>query len=125
MIVFAPSVIADRLKALSRALDAGGAGGKILLYGGTRPAAGAAASGPLVTFTLHWPCLAGVTGGTLTLQNPDPAMATATGTVTWARFTDSTGAWVLDCDAGGLIDVAGAVQAGGEVTLTLASLSEV
>ena len=41
MMTFSDAVIADRLKALTRALDAKATGGKLLLYGGTQPAAGA------------------------------------------------------------------------------------
>lgn len=122
-ISYAQAVIADRLTALTRALDAGGAGGRVLLFAGTRPTAGAAATGALATFTLPWPCLDNVTGSTLTIKAPAPAMVQTSGEVTWVRMTDSTGAWVLDCDAAGL--VSGPVQAGGELTLAALTLSEV
>ena len=122
-ISYAQAVIDDRLKALTRALDAGGAGGKVLLYGVNRPVAGSTATGPLATFTLPWPCLDGVSGKTLTIKAPAPAMVQASGEATWVRMTDSAGNWVLDCDAAGI--VAGTLQAGGELTLAALTLTEV
>lgn len=134
MITFSDAVIEDRLKALTRALDAKSTGGKLLLYGGIQPAAGTATSQTvLVELVFPKPSAVSVVNKILTIANPVADMALADGAVTWARLVDGDGGWVADCDAGGQESTAvvriqnenGEVFAGGSVTVTLAQLKEV
>lgn len=134
MITFSDAVISDRLKALTRALDAKTAGGKLLLYGGTQPAAGASTSQTvLCELVFPKPSAGTVANKILSINNPAAAMALADGTVTWARLVDGDNVWIADCDAGGQGSTAvvriqnenGEVYAGGSVTVALAQLKEV
>lgn len=134
MMTFSDAVIEDRLKALTRALDAKASGGKLLLYSGTQPAAGAAtAQTVLVELVFPKPSAVTVANKILTIANPVADMALADGTATWARLVDGDGIWIADCDAGGQSSTAvvriqnetGEVFAGGSVTVTLAQLKEV
>lgn len=91
--------------AAAGAVDAGAAGGKLTIYGGAQPASPDTAVGAqpvLVEFTLGDPAFAGpVDGGagaTATGNPVDPVPATATGTATWFRITDSDGDAVIDGD---------------------------
>lgn len=102
-LAFSTTVIQNRLKALTNALDGGGAAGKILLYDGTRPGtAGAAVTTQnlLATQLFALPSAGTISGTTLTLLTGAPVLASANGLSTWARFTDSTGAFVADMDVG-------------------------
>ncbi|QPF36521.1 hypothetical protein H0S57_08155 [Acinetobacter johnsonii] len=134
MISFSNAVKSDRLQAFTRALDAGSGGGKIRLYGGTQPAAGAAHSQALLCeLTLPKPSAISVTGGILTIASPFSGMALMDGVVTWCRLSDSAGSFVADCDAGGsastavfrIQNEAGEVFAGGQVIVNQAQLKEV
>ena len=134
ILTFSNAVKSDRLQAFTRALDAGGAGGKIKLYGGTQPAAGAAHSQELLSeLILPKPSAVSVENGVLTITAPFSAMALHDGIVTWCRLTDSAGNWVADCDAGGSTSMAvfriqnanGEVFAGGQVIVSQAQLKEV
>lgn len=131
---FSDSVKSDRLQAFTRALDAGGAGGKIKLYGGTQPEAGAVHSQELLSeLTIPKPSAVGVENGILTIAAPFSALALADGIVTWCRLMDSEGNWVADCNAGGSASNAvlriqnanGEVFAGGQVIVSQAQLKEV
>ena len=131
-ISFSAAVVSDRLRALTRALDSGGTGGKLLIYGGTQPAAGASASGVLAIFTFPVPSLDGVTGSTLTLNEPPAALVSATGDATWGRLTDGAGNWIADVTVGvtgsGAVIVIDSdtptVYAGAQLTVTVATLTE-
>ena len=134
MMTFSDAVIADRLKALTRALDAKTSGGKLRLYGGTQPAAGATTSQTLLCeLVFPKPSAGSVSNKILSINNPAAAMALADGTVTWARLVDGDNVWIADCNAGGQASTAvvriqnadGTVYAGGSVTVTLAQLKEV
>ena len=134
MISFSNAVKSDRLQAFTRALDAGGGGGRIRLYGGIQPVAGAAHSQTLLCeLVLPKPSAASVTNGILTIASPFSAMALVSGTVTWCRLSDSAGNFVADCDAGGsastavfrIQNEAGEVFAGGQVIVNQAQLKEV
>lgn len=102
-LAFSPTVIQNRLKALTNALDAGGSAGKVLLFDGTRPSqAGGAVTTQrlLASQPLAYPSAGGITGLTLTIQWGAPVLGSASGLATWARFTDSNGNFVADMDAG-------------------------
>lgn len=133
-ITFSNAVKSDRLQAFTRALDAGSAGGKIKLYGGTQPPAGTTHSQQLLCeLTLPKPSASGVVDGTLTIAAPFSGMALLDGIVSWCRLSDSAGNWVADCDAGGSESSAvfriqnpnGEVFAGGQVIVSQAQLKEV
>jgi hypothetical protein len=93
-----------RCDAIKTAIDAGAGAGTIKFYTGTQPAtADTALSGNtlLGTLTFTDPSAPAASGGVLTFSaiTQDTA-ADATGTATWARIADSTGATVFDCDVG-------------------------
>ncbi|CAJ0858324.1 hypothetical protein [Ralstonia mannitolilytica] len=97
------TVINNRLKALTNALDGGGAAGSMLLYGGTRPSqAGGAITDQklLAKQPLAYPAAGGISGLTLTIRWGNPVLGSASGLATWARFVDSNGTFVADMDAG-------------------------
>lgn len=91
-----------RMDLIKTALDAGSGAGTIKIYSGTQPATGAALSGNtlLATITLADPSAASASGGVLTLTTPAATTVSTSGTATWARFEDSTGAFVMDADVG-------------------------
>lgn len=86
---------------LLTALDAGGGPGIVEIYNGTIPATVATAvttQTKLGTLTLSDPA-GTVTDGMLTLSAiTQDSSADASGTATWARLKDSTGAAVADVD---------------------------
>ena len=92
------SVKTARLAALRDAIDSGTGTAQLILYGGTRPAAGGPGTTALGTAGLPTPC-GSVAGNVLTLALPDSINAAADGTVTWFRITDRDGNWVIDGDA--------------------------
>lgn len=132
MIEFSDAVISDRLQALTRALDAGTAGGTLNLYKGTRPARGTSAGDNLLaTFTFADPSLNNVTGNALTLNTPPAATCVGTGIAIWARMLGGDGTFIADMDIG--LDGSGKeviidqlqLYTGGEVTATVGTLTEV
>lgn len=89
------------LDAIKTAIDAGSGAGTIKVYNGTQPTAASDAVTTqtlLATLTFSDPC-GSSSSGTLTMSaiTQDTA-ADATGTATWARIADSTGATVFDAD---------------------------
>lgn len=91
----------NALDTLKTAVDAGSGPGTIKVYNGTQPttANDAITSQTLLaTLTFSDPC--GTTSsGTLTMSAiTQDSAADATGTATWARIADSTGATVFDVD---------------------------
>ena len=101
IIRFVTAVKNSALDTVKAAIDAGVSAGTIKIYNGTQPTAPADAVTTqtlLGTLTFSDPC--GTTAsGTLTMSaiTQDTA-ADATGTATWARIADSTGATVCDVD---------------------------
>lgn len=82
------------------AIDAGAGAGKLDFYNGTRPATGGTATTKLASLTCSDPC-ATVASGVVTFSAiTQDSSADATGTASWARFTDSTGAFVADANVG-------------------------
>lgn len=93
----------DRLQKIIDAIDAGAGAGTLKIYDGTRPATGAAITSQvlLAELTFSDPCASAPSGGVLTFSAiTADASANATGTATWARVADSTGAFVMDLSVG-------------------------
>ena len=101
VIKFVTAVKNSALDTVKAAIDAGAGAGTIKIYNGTQPTAPADAITTqtlLATLTFSDPC--GTTSsGTLTMSAiTQDSAADATGTATWARIADSTGATVFDVD---------------------------
>lgn len=97
----ATAVRNSRLNVIRDAIDAGAGAGLLRVYDGTRPATGGTATTLLAELTFSDPCSAGASGGQLTFSAiTADASANATGTATWGRMVDSTGAFVGDFSAG-------------------------
>lgn len=114
------------------AIDAGAGAGRLQIYSGTRPATGAApgAAVLLADIPLNDPC-GTVASGVLTFGGmPREATAAAGGTAAWARFVDSTGAFVADASVtvsggGGIVQLASLTIANGQtVRVTSGQLTE-
>lgn len=86
-----------RLDLIKTAIDAGAGAGLLRIYDGTRPATGGTATTLLAELTFSDPSAAAASSGVLTFSAiTADSSANATGTATWARVVDSTGAFVLD-----------------------------
>lgn len=125
---YGPAVLAAMAAGLQSAVDSAGAGSVLLFYAGVQPAGGGAASGAeQARATLANPC--GVrTGSVIDLVVPIEAIRTAGDPITWARWQDSAGVWLMDlgvsaAGSGGQIEldhVDG--YPGGTVTITAGSI---
>lgn len=104
IIRFAVAVKNSTLTQIRDAIDAGSGPGTMKVYTGTIPADVATAVGSQVllgTLTFSDPC-GTVAAGALTMSAiTQDSSADATGTATWARIADSTGAAVMDIDITG------------------------
>lgn len=118
-----------RLNVIRDLIDAGAGAGFLRVYDGARPATGGAATTLLAELTFSDPCAPAASGGVLTFSAiTADASANASGTATWGRIVDSTGAFVADCSVG----TAGAdynlstvtITAGVQVSCTSGSLTE-
>jgi hypothetical protein len=91
----------SRLNLIRDAIDAGAGAGFLRIYDGTRPATGGAATTLLAELTFSDPSAPAASGGVATYSaiNADTS-ANATGTATWFRCVDSTGAFVTDGSVG-------------------------
>lgn len=137
MIAFSLAVISDRLQALTRALDSDpNLPGRLLVYSGDRPARGANAPASaflLATLSFYRPSLDNVLERVLTLRNPPTTLVSVSGLATWARMVNGAGQFVADMDVGATGSAAECVisaatsqlYAGGELSVSLAKLSEV
>lgn len=91
----------NRANQIKAAIDAGGAAGFGRIYDGAKPAAGGTATTLLAELVFSYPCAPSATGRVLTFSAITPdASANATGTATWGRIVDSTGAFVADFTVG-------------------------
>jgi len=88
-----------RLEGTKTFLDAGAGFARIRVYDGTRPANGAAISGPvlLVEIALDKPCGA-VAAGVLTLAANTLSLIGNSGDATWARIINGDAQFVMDAD---------------------------
>lgn len=78
-----------------------GAGAKLRIYDGARPATGGTATTLLAEFTLGSPFAPAASAATLSPTLPSNATAAATGTATWFRVVKADGTThVLDGSAG-------------------------
>lgn len=91
----------SRANLIRDAVDAGAGAGFLRIYDGTRPATGGTATTLLAELTFTDPSASNASGGVLTFSAiTADASANATGTATWCRMVDSTGAFVLDGSVG-------------------------
>ena len=99
-------------------LDAGSGAGTIQIRTGSMPATPqTAATGTLLaTVTLSDPAAGAASSGAATITDPASVTGVADGTAGWARFLDSTGAAVMDCDVT-------ATGGGGSITLSTVTIS--
>jgi len=99
-------------------LDAGAGAGTIQIRSGTRPAdpATTATGTLLATVTCIDPAFGAASSGAATLADPTSVTAVATGTATWFRALDSTGAACFD----GSVTATGG---GGDLTLGTVSIT--
>jgi hypothetical protein len=68
-----------------------GAGAKLRIYDGTRPATGGTVTNLLAEFTLGSPFAPASSGGVLSPTTPAPVNAGANGTATWYRVVKADG----------------------------------
>lgn len=91
----------SRLNAIRDAADAGAGPALFRVYDGTRPATGGTATVLLAELTFSDPSAPNASAGVLTFSAiTADASANATGTATWGRVVDSTGAFVADFSVG-------------------------
>jgi len=97
----AATLRSSRANLITTAIDAGAGAGLLRVYDGSRPATGGSATTLLAELTFTDPSAPGASSGVLTFSAiTADASANATGTATWCRFVDSTGAFVLDGSVG-------------------------
>jgi len=119
-----------RLDLIKTAIDAGAGAGTLKFYTATRPATGAAITTQtlLGTVTFSDPSAAAASAGLLTFSAITGGTAVATGTATWARVTDSAGAFVTDMSVGTaaaevVVNTVDFVT-GGPISVTSAAITE-
>lgn len=89
------------LDAIRTAIDAGAGPGLLRVYDGSRPATGGSATTKLAELTFTDPAGPSASSGALTFSAiTKDSSADATGTATWGRIVDSTGAFVMDVSVG-------------------------
>lgn len=125
---FVTSLRNARADQITAALDAGAGAALLRLYDGTQPATGGTATTLLSENTCSSPAAPSASGGVLTLSAIAAAVASATGTGTWGRFVDSTGAVVCDMNAGttaaAIILSTASITSGANVTVSSAAITE-
>lgn len=93
-----------QLDLIRTALDAGGDAGTMKIYSGAQPAtpdSSITTQRCLATLILSYPCSPPAAGSTLKFDRIyEDDGAEANGVATWARFADSSGGAVFDCDVG-------------------------
>lgn len=121
---YATTLRNNQLAQVTASQDAGAGAGLLRFYDGSRPATGGTATTLLAELTLSDPSAAAPSGGVLTYNAiTADSSANATGTATWWRIVDSTGAFVMDGSAGTSgsdINFTGTavIQAGATVSVT-------
>lgn len=102
-ISYATAIRNSRLDVVTTAIDAGAGAALIRIYDGTRPATGAAITTQvlLAELTMGDPSFPAASAGAMSANAiTNDASANATGTASWFRVVDSTGAFVMDGDVG-------------------------
>lgn len=118
----------NRLNQIKTDIDKGGAAGFLRVYDGTRPTTGGTATNLLAQLTFSYPSAPAASGGQMTFSPIASGTAGNSGTATWCRIVDSTGAFVTD----GSVGMSGAdynlntttISAGVQVSCTSAVLTE-
>lgn len=118
----------NMLNQIRDGIDGGAGAGLIRIYDGSRPATGGAATTLLAELTCSDPCAPAAAAGVLTFSAiTSDASANATGTATWGRFVDSTGAFVYDCSVGtsgtDIILNTASIVVGAQVSITAATIT--
>ncbi|HFD32035.1 MAG TPA: hypothetical protein ENJ28_04905 [Gammaproteobacteria bacterium] len=100
-IAYKTGLIHTRLDAITALVDAGGGAGFLEIYDGAQPVKGGAVTNLLAQLTFSATSFPAASSETLTANSiTDDSAANATGTATWFRVTDSTGAFVMDGTVG-------------------------
>lgn len=125
----ATAVRNSRMDAINTALNAGAGAALMRIYDGSRPATGGTATTLLAELTCSDPAAAAAASGVLTFSAiTADASANATGTATWGRLVDSTGAFVADFSSGtsgtDLILNTASITAGVQVSCSSATLTD-
>jgi hypothetical protein len=97
---YAATLRNNQLDEIAALVDAGAAGGKLVLYSGSRPATGGSITTEVATLTFSTTAFGAAAAGALAANAiSDDASATG-GTATWFRVTDSDDTFVMDGDVG-------------------------
>jgi hypothetical protein len=118
------------LDEIAAAINAGAGAGLLRVYDGSRPATGGTATTLLAELTFSDPCAAAAASGVLTFSAiTKDSSANATGTASWCRAVDSTGAFVFDgsvtaTGGGGDYELSTtSIASGNEVTCTSGTIT--
>jgi len=99
VIAFGATLRNNMLDEINTLLNGGAGAALVRIYNGTRPATGGAATTLLAELTMTDPAAPAAAAGVLTMSAiTDDSSANATGTASWFRAVDSTGAFVIDGD---------------------------
>ena len=126
------SLRSARLGLIGAAVDAAAAPGAVRLYDGTRPpVAGASLTGQVLQCTVPLAAPGTTLAGTVLSFNPGAdGVRVAADTITWARFVDGDGVFVMDASvstpgSGGDVFISSTTGViGGLLRLTTGTLSE-
>lgn len=100
-IAYTTSLIHTRLDAITALVDAGAGAGLLEIYDGAQPSKGGTVTNLLAQLVFSTTSFPAASTETLTANAiTDDSAANATGTATWFRVTDSTGAFVMDGTVG-------------------------
>ena len=91
-----------RLNAVVNFLAIGTQNASVRIYGGARPALGAAPSGDLLATIVLVESIGEVEDGLLSITPTGEALIEAGGVATWARIVNGDGALAWDCDVSDL-----------------------
>jgi hypothetical protein len=94
-LALSPSLKTARLTALLDVIETGNGAAQLTFYGGAQPEPGGTPVIGIAQSWLNYPC-GTIQDNVLTLALPDTIVASASGTITWARLTNMNGDWVID-----------------------------
>jgi len=96
-LAYKTTLINTMLNSITSLIDAGAGAGLLEIYDGAQPAKGGAITTLLAQLVFSATSFAAAASGVSTANAiTDDSSANATGTATWFRVTDSTGAFVMD-----------------------------